>query len=63
MKEQAFTATTTTYPLFMTPSTREQLKNEIKKLFSDKSPGPSGITNRMLRKEGPNGFSVIHPSP
>jgi len=50
MKEQASTATTTTHPLFfMTPFTPEELKHEIKKLHPDKSPGPSGITNRMLQ--------------
>jgi len=49
MKEQASTATTTTHPLFMTPFTPEELKNEIKKLLPDKSPGPSGITNRILQ--------------
>ena len=49
MKEQASTATTTTHPLFMTPFTPEELKNDIKKLLPDKSPGPSGITNRMLQ--------------
>jgi len=49
MKEQASTATTTTHPLFMTPFTPKKLKHEIKKLHPDKSPGPSGITNRMLQ--------------
>jgi hypothetical protein len=49
MKEQASTATTATHPLFMTPFTPEELKHEIKKLHPDKSPGPSGITNRMLQ--------------
>ena len=49
MKEQASTARTTTHPLFMTPFTPEDLKHEIKKLHSDKSQGPSGITNRMLQ--------------
>jgi len=49
MKEQASTATTTTHPLFMTPFTPEEFKREIKKLLPDKSPGPSGITNRMLQ--------------
>jgi len=33
----------------MTPFTPEGLKNEIKKLLPDKSPGSSGITNRMLQ--------------
>ena len=33
----------------MTPFTPKELKNEIKKLLPDKSPGPSGITNRMLQ--------------
>jgi len=33
----------------MTPFTPEELKHEIKKLHPDKSPGPSGITNRMLQ--------------
>ena len=49
MKEQASTATTTTHPLFMIPFTPEELKHKIKKLHPDKSPGPSGITNRMLQ--------------
>jgi len=49
MKEQASTCTTTTHPLFLTPFTPEELKHEIKKLHQDKSPGPSGITNRMLQ--------------
>jgi len=48
MKEQASTAATSTHPLFMTPFTPEELKHEIKKLLPDKSPGPFGITNRML---------------
>jgi len=33
----------------MTPFTPEELKHEIEKLHPDKSPGPSGITNRMLQ--------------
>jgi len=49
MKEQASTATTTTHPLFMTPFTPEELKNEIQILLPNKSPGPSGITNQMLQ--------------
>ena len=49
MKEQASTATTTTHPLFMTPFTPKELKNEREKLLPDKSPSPSGITNRMLQ--------------
>jgi len=49
VKEQASTATTTTHPLFMTPFTPRELKHEIKKLHPDKSPGPSGITNRILQ--------------
>ena len=49
MKEQVSTVTTTTHPLFMTPFIPEELKHEIKKLHLDKSPGPSGITNRMLQ--------------
>jgi len=48
MKEQASTATTTTHPLFMIPFTPKELRHEIKKLHPDKSPGPSGITNRIL---------------
>jgi hypothetical protein len=55
MKEQDSTATTTTRPLFMTPFTPEELKNKIKKLLPDKSPVPSGITNRMLQA-GDNNF-------
>jgi len=33
----------------MNPFTPKELKHEIKKLLPDKSPGPSGITNRMLQ--------------
>jgi len=49
MKEQAFTATTTTHPLLMALFTPEELKHELKTLLPDKSTGPSGITNRMLQ--------------
>ena len=49
IKEQASTDTTTTHPLFMTPFTPEELEHKIKKLLLDKSPSPSGITNRMLQ--------------
>jgi len=51
MKEQASTATSISHPLFMAPFTPEELKHAIKKLLPDKSPGPSGITNRM-RQDG-----------
>ena len=33
----------------MTPFRPEELKHEIEKLHPDKSPDPSGITNRMLQ--------------
>jgi len=33
----------------MTPFTPEELQHEIKKLLPGKSPGPSGIINRMLQ--------------
>ena len=46
MKKQASILTTTTHLLFMNPFTPKELKHEIKKLLPDKSPGPSGITNR-----------------
>jgi len=49
MKKQASTDATITHPLFMTPFTPEELKNEIKKLLPGISPGPSGIINRMLQ--------------
>jgi len=49
VKKPASTATTTTHLLFMAPFMPEALINEIKKLLPDKSPGPSGITNRMLQ--------------
>jgi len=38
-----------THPLFMLPFTLLELTTQIKKLFPDKSPGPSGITNQMLQ--------------
>jgi len=49
VQAQASTATPYTYPLFMLPFTLLELTNQIKKLFPDKSSGPSGITNRMLQ--------------
>ena len=49
VKEQVYTATSTSHPLFMAPFTPEELKHEFKKLLADKSPEPSDITNRMLQ--------------
>jgi len=49
VKEQASIATTTTHPLFMTPFTPNELKNEKKKFLPDKSPRPPEIINRMLQ--------------
>jgi len=33
----------------MAPFTPDELKNEIKKLLTDKSPGPYAVTNRILK--------------
>jgi len=49
VQAQASTATPNTHPLFMLPFTILELTTQIKKLFPDKSSGPSGITNRMLQ--------------
>jgi len=46
---QASTATPHTHPLFMLPFTLLELTTQIKKLFPDKSSGPSDITNWMLQ--------------
>jgi len=49
IQAQASTATPHTHPLFMLPFTLPELTTQIKKLFPDKSPGASGIANRMLQ--------------
>jgi len=49
VQAQASTATPHTHPLFMLPFTLLELTTQIKKIFPDKSSGPSGITNRMLQ--------------
>jgi len=41
---QASTATPNTHPLFILPFTLLELTTQIKKLFPDKTSGPSGIT-------------------
>jgi len=46
---QASNASPSTHPLFMLPFTLLELTTQNKKLFPDKSPGPFGITNRMLQ--------------
>jgi len=46
---QASDALPSTHPLFTLPFTLLELTTQIKKLFPDKSSGPSGITNRMLQ--------------
>ena len=48
VQAQASTETPNTHPLFMLPFTLLEPTTQIKKLFPDKSSGPSGITNRML---------------
>jgi len=49
LQAQASTATTNTHPLFMLPFTLLEFTSQIKKLFPDKSSGPSELTNRMLQ--------------
>jgi len=49
VQAQASNATPNAHPLFMLPFTLLELTTQIKKLFPDKSSGPSRITNRMLQ--------------
>jgi len=47
-------------PLFHKEIELHELKDEIKKLNSDKSPGDDGITNRMLQAGGPKFQEILH---
>ena len=47
-------------PLFHQDIEPQELKNEIKKLNSDKYPGDDGITNRMIRVGGPKFEDFLH---
>ena len=38
----------------------QELKDEIKKLTSDKSPGDNSITNRMIQAGGPKFQEILH---
>jgi len=38
----------------------QELKNEIKKLIFEKSPGDDGITNRMIQAGGPKFEEILH---
>jgi len=49
VQAQASTATPNTHPLFMLPLTLLELTTQIKKLFPDKSSGPSGNADQMLQ--------------
>ena len=49
---------TTIDPLFTDPLSLDEFKRELKKLPPDKSPGPDGITNRML-KSGGDQFDMV----
>jgi len=49
VQEQASNASPNTHALFMLLFILFELATQIKKLFPDKSPGPSGMTNRMLQ--------------
>jgi hypothetical protein len=40
-------------PLFTEPITLAELEAELKSCPPDKSPGPDGVTNRMLKASGP----------
>jgi len=51
IQTQASTTTPHTHPLFILPFTLPELTTQKKKLFPDKSSGPSGITNRILTTE------------
>ena len=39
-------------PLFESPIHKKEAMDEMQKLTPDKSPGPDGVTNRMLRSGG-----------
>jgi len=49
MKEQASAATTTTHPLFMTPFTPEELKNEIKNCFQTIHQAPLALPTECYK--------------
>jgi len=55
----ASTATPHTHPLFMLPFTLLELTTQMKKLFLDKSSGPSGISNRMLQTGDTNFHALL----
>ena len=47
-------------PLFHQDIEPQELKNEIKKLNSDKYPRDDGITNRMIQAGGPKFEEILH---
>jgi len=56
MKEKAFTATTTTHPLFMTPFTPEELKHEIKNCIQTNRRAPLDLLDL---KTGVDGWRLV----
>jgi len=49
-----------TDPLFESPINKEKVMDEIQRLTPDKSPGPDGVTNRMLRSGGEKFNTILH---
>jgi len=47
-------------PLFESPIHKKEVMDEMQRLITDKSPGPDGVTNRMLRSGGEKFNTLLH---
>jgi len=47
-------------PLFESPIHKKEVMDEMQRLTHDKSPGPDGVTNRMLRSGGEMFNTILH---
>jgi len=47
-------------PLFESPIHKKEVMAEMQRLTLDKSPGPDGVTNRMLRSGGEKFNTILH---
>jgi len=47
-------------PLFESPIHKKEVMDEMQRLTSDRSPGPDGVTNRMLRAGGERFNTILH---